>query len=150
MANYLDNLNEAQLQAVQNFKGPSLIIAGAGSGKTRVLTYRIAHLLQNGVPPSSILALTFTNKAASGANSDITSLSGLTTALSVGQGGTGLTAGTSGGIPYYSSSSAMTSSGTLTANGVVLGGGAGAAPTTTAAGTANQVLRIPARSTRPL
>lgn len=64
MANYLDNLNEAQLQAVQNFKGPSLIIAGAGSGKTRVLTYRIAHLLQNGVPPSSILALTFTNKAA--------------------------------------------------------------------------------------
>ena len=64
MANYLDNLNEAQQQAVQNFKGPSLIIAGAGSGKTRVLTYRIAHLLQNGVPPSSILALTFTNKAA--------------------------------------------------------------------------------------
>jgi len=64
LANYLDNLNEAQLQAVQNFKGPSLIIAGAGSGKTRVLTYRIAHLLQNGVPPSSILALTFTNKAA--------------------------------------------------------------------------------------
>jgi len=64
LANYLDNLNEAQQQAVQNFQGPSLIIAGAGSGKTRVLTYRIAHLLQNGVPPSSILALTFTNKAA--------------------------------------------------------------------------------------
>ena len=64
MANYLDNLNEAQQQAVKNFEGPSLIIAGAGSGKTRVLTYRIAHLLQNKVPPSSILALTFTNKAA--------------------------------------------------------------------------------------
>ncbi len=64
MVNYLDNLNEAQQQAVINFQGPSLIIAGAGSGKTRVLTYRIAHLLQNGVPPSSILALTFTNKAA--------------------------------------------------------------------------------------
>jgi DNA helicase-2/ATP-dependent DNA helicase PcrA len=64
LTNYLDNLNEAQQQAVINVDGPSLIIAGAGSGKTRVLTYRIAHLLKNGVPPSSILALTFTNKAA--------------------------------------------------------------------------------------
>jgi len=64
LANYLDNLNEAQQEAVKNYEGPSLIIAGAGSGKTRVLTYRIAHLLQNKVPPSSILALTFTNKAA--------------------------------------------------------------------------------------
>ena len=64
MTDYLDNLNEAQQQAVINVDGPSLIIAGAGSGKTRVLTYRIAHLLKNGVPPSSILALTFTNKAA--------------------------------------------------------------------------------------
>ncbi len=64
MANYLDNLNEAQQEAVKNYEGPSLIIAGAGSGKTRVLTYRIAHLLQNKIPPSSILALTFTNKAA--------------------------------------------------------------------------------------
>lgn len=64
LTDYLDNLNEAQQQAVINVDGPSLIIAGAGSGKTRVLTYRIAHLLKNGVPPSSILALTFTNKAA--------------------------------------------------------------------------------------
>jgi len=64
LSNYLDSLNEAQKMAVLQKDGPMIIIAGAGSGKTRVLTYRIAHLMQQGVDSFNILSLTFTNKAA--------------------------------------------------------------------------------------
>ena len=64
MHDYLKGLNEPQREAATHIKGPLMIVAGAGSGKTKVLTTRIAHLMANGVDSFNILALTFTNKAA--------------------------------------------------------------------------------------
>jgi|TARA_B110000090_G_scaffold209660_1_gene267143 DNA helicase-2/ATP-dependent DNA helicase PcrA len=64
LSEYLNELNEAQKEAVLHMNGPMIIIAGAGSGKTRVLTYRIAHLMNQGIDSFNILSLTFTNKAA--------------------------------------------------------------------------------------
>src|SRR4029077_6410356 len=64
MTEYLSGLNDKQREAVLHIDGPLMIVAGAGSGKTKVLTTRVAHLMANGVDAFHILALTFTNKAA--------------------------------------------------------------------------------------
>ncbi|MHB1146685.1 MAG: ATP-dependent helicase [Lutibacter sp.] len=86
MTNYLENLNESQKAAVLHKEGAMIIIAGAGSGKTRVLTYRIAHLMNQNVDPFNILALTFTNKAAREMKNRIATVVGVSEAKNLWMG----------------------------------------------------------------
>ena len=84
--NVLDGLNETQIAATKVINGPIMVIAGAGSGKTKVLTHRIAFLIENGVDPFNILSLTFTNKAAQEMKSRISSMVGEDNARNIWMG----------------------------------------------------------------
>ena len=83
---YLDKLNDSQVIAVKNIHGPTMVIAGAGSGKTRVLTFRIAHMIQEGIDPFNIIALTFTNKAAREMTARIADIAGDSEARNITMG----------------------------------------------------------------
>ena len=83
---YLDELNESQRVAVEHIYGPSMVIAGAGSGKTRVLTYRIAYMIEQGIDPFNIMALTFTNKAAREMTERIGKITGASEAKNITMG----------------------------------------------------------------
>jgi DNA helicase-2/ATP-dependent DNA helicase PcrA len=83
---YLDGLNDSQRIAVEKIDGPIMVIAGAGSGKTRVLTYRIAHMIRKGIDPFNVMALTFTNKAAKEMNIRISDILGGSEAKNITMG----------------------------------------------------------------
>jgi len=86
LMSYLDELNESQRIAVKHLYGPSMVIAGAGSGKTRVLTYRIAYMIEQGIDPFNIMALTFTNKAAREMTERIGKIAGVSEARNITMG----------------------------------------------------------------